>query len=46
LLFSFVEFGAKVGQPIPEGCNNLKAWQARVASRPSAEISANPKNGL
>ncbi|MEN9392568.1 MAG: hypothetical protein RIS00_716 [Pseudomonadota bacterium] len=46
LLFSFVEFGGTVGQPIPEGCNNLKAWQARVASRPSAEISANPKNGL
>ncbi|MGL5838017.1 MAG: glutathione S-transferase family protein [Sphingorhabdus sp.] len=46
LLFCFVEFGTQVGQPIPDGCNNIKAWQARVAARPSAVISANPKNGL
>jgi glutathione S-transferase len=46
LLFCFVEFGGMVGQPIPDGLNNLKAWQARVAARPSAVTSANPKNGL
>lgn len=46
LLFCFVEFGGQVGQPLPEGMANLKAWQARLAARPSAAISANPKNGL
>jgi glutathione S-transferase len=46
LLFCFVEFGGMVGQPMPDGCNNLKAWQSRVAARPSAATSANPKNGL
>jgi glutathione S-transferase len=46
LLFCFVEFGAQVGQPIPDGLNNLKAWQARIAARPSAATSANPNNGL
>jgi glutathione S-transferase len=46
LLFCFVEFGGQVGQPIPDGCNNLKAWAARVAARPSAVTSANPNNGV
>jgi glutathione S-transferase len=46
LLFCFVEFGAQVGQPLPDTLSNLKAWQARVAARPSAAISADPKNGL
>lgn len=46
LLFCFVEFGAAVGQPIPDGCNNLKNWHARVAARPSAVTSADPKNGV
>jgi glutathione S-transferase len=46
LLFCFVEFGAMVGQPFPDGCNNLKSWQARIAARPSAAISANPNNGV
>lgn len=46
LLFCFVEFGAMVGQPIPDGCANLNAWRAHVAARPSAALSANPKNGL
>jgi glutathione S-transferase len=46
LLFCFVEFGGMVGQPIPDSLNNLKAWQTRVAARPSAATSANPKNGL
>lgn len=46
LLFCFVEFGARVGQPLPDTLINLLAWQARVAARPSAAISADPKNGL
>jgi glutathione S-transferase len=46
LLFCFIEFGGMVGQPIPDSLNNLKAWQTRVAARPSAATSANPKNGL
>lgn len=46
LLFCFVEFGARVGQPLPDTLFNLQAWQARVAARPSAAISADPKNGL
>ncbi len=46
LLFCFVDFGGQVGQPIPDGANNLTAWAARVAARPSAVTSANPQNGV
>lgn len=46
VLFCFVEFGALVGQPIPQGLSNLKTWRDHVAARPSAVISADPKNGL
>ena len=46
LLFAFVEFGGMVGQPIPDGLANLKAWRARVAERPSAGTSANPQHGI
>ena len=46
LLFAFVEFGGMVGQPIPDGLANLKAWHARVAERPSACLSANPQHGI
>lgn len=46
LLFCITEFGAQVVQPIPENCTKLKAWSQRVAARPSAATSANPKNGL
>lgn len=46
LLFCFAEFGAQVGQPIPDGLTRLKAWHARAGARPSAALSANPKNGL
>lgn len=45
-LFCFVEFGGQVGQSLPDTMLNLKAWQARVAARPSAAISADPMNGL
>lgn len=46
LLFCFTDFGAQVGQPIPDGMSNLATWHARIAARPSAAISANPQNGL
>lgn len=46
LLFCWLDFGQVVGQPIPDACANLKAWHARVSARPSAAISADPKNGL
>lgn len=46
LLYAFVDFGAQVGQQIPDGLDNLKAWSARVGARPSAATSANPQNGI
>jgi len=36
LLFCFVEFGAQVGQPLPDGLAWLPAWHSRMAARPSA----------
>jgi glutathione S-transferase len=36
LLFCFVEFGAQVGQPLPEALTWLPAWHQRMAARPSA----------
>ncbi len=35
LLFSFLEFGASVGQPLDAKCERLQTWYARVAARPS-----------
>ncbi len=46
LLFCFTEFGGMVGQKAPKELTNLSAWSARVGARPSAAISADPKNGL
>lgn len=46
LLFCLADFGAMVGQQIPDDCGKLKDWHARVAARPSAAISANPHNGI
>ena len=46
LLFSFVEFGAMVGQPLDPALTNLTAWRGRVAARPSAADSANHKQGV
>jgi glutathione S-transferase len=40
LLFSFIEFGAQVGQPLDPGFAKLSAWAARVKARPSAAASA------
>jgi glutathione S-transferase len=36
LLYSFVTFGADVGQPLPDDTPWLHAWKDRVAMRPSA----------
>ena len=46
LLYSFVEFGAMVGQPLDSALANLVAWRDRVAARPSAADSANHKQGV
>ncbi len=46
LLFCFTEFGGMVGQPVSDDLINVKAWSARVGARPSAALSADPKNGL
>jgi glutathione S-transferase len=40
LLFSFVEFGAMVGQPLDRDNRRLAAWHERMASRPSAAATA------
>ena len=36
LLFSFLEFGGQVGQPLNESNKNILSWYERVGSRPSA----------
>ncbi|WP_447952887.1 glutathione S-transferase family protein [Sphingopyxis chilensis] len=46
ILYSFVEFGAMVGQPLDPALTNLAAWRDRVAARPSAAASANPQLGI
>jgi len=37
LLYPFIEFGAQVGQPLPEGLANIPAWYERMKARPSAQ---------
>ena len=39
VLFSFLDFGAMIGQPIDPKNEVLQAWMDRVAARPSAESS-------
>ncbi|WP_422061876.1 glutathione S-transferase family protein [Sphingopyxis sp.] len=46
LLYSFVEFGAMVGQPLDPALTHLAAWRDRVAARSSATASANPQQGI
>ena len=36
LLFTFLDFFAKVGQPLDPACKNLTAWFGRMKARPSA----------
>jgi glutathione S-transferase len=40
LLFSFIEFGGVVGQPLDPGFAKLNEWYGRVKARPSAAASA------
>ena len=40
VLFSFVDFGAMVGQTLDPSLTRLHAWHERVAGRPSAKASA------
>ncbi len=40
LLFSFLDFGAQVGQPVVESNRNITAWYGRMKARPSATASA------
>jgi glutathione S-transferase len=35
LLFSFLDFGAQVGQPLDEANGNIAAWFGRAKARPS-----------
>ncbi len=37
LLYCFLDFGAKVGQPLDPANANIAAWFARVGQRPSAK---------
>lgn len=46
VLFAFAEFAAMVGQPVDPALSNLAAWRARVAARPSAAASADPRVGV
>ena len=38
-LFCFAEFGQMIGQGIPASAVKLHAWHARIAQRPSANVS-------
>lgn len=42
VLYSFLDFGKQVGQPLPPGNTRLAEWFARMALRPSARETANP----
>ena len=41
-LFAFADFGALIGQGIPESLSNLQAWFKRVTERPSDVASVHP----
>ncbi|MBV9860413.1 MAG: glutathione S-transferase family protein [Alphaproteobacteria bacterium] len=38
LLFAFVDFFDRVGQPIDPALKNIAAWHARMKARPSAQV--------
>jgi glutathione S-transferase len=42
ILFSALDFGASVGQPIDPSLKNVNAWFKRVGERPSAKASLHP----
>jgi glutathione S-transferase len=37
LLYCWLDFGGTVGQPLDQANNNIVAWMARVAERPSTK---------
>ena len=37
LLFAFIEFGNRVGQPLDPGLKTISAWYERMKTRPSAK---------
>lgn len=37
LLYCFLDFGKRVGQPVPAELGNVGAWMERVGARPSAK---------
>lgn len=39
MLFTFLEFGGQVGQPLDPAHDNIAAWYERMKSRPSTQIS-------
>lgn len=39
LLYSFIEFGDKVGQPLGSQLSNLGRWRERITARPSADVT-------
>ena len=42
ILYSAIEFGGSVGQPLDPGLKNIAAWMERVAARPAAKASLHP----
>jgi len=42
ILYCALDFGASAGQPLDDALTNVVAWEARVASRPSAAASLHP----
>ena len=41
-LFAFADFGAMIGQGIPDSLPNLQAWFKRISARPSVAASVHP----
>ena len=44
VLFAFLDFGNSVGQKLDPANRNLSTWFARMAARPSAAASAQPRS--
>jgi glutathione S-transferase len=42
ILYCALDFGASVGQPLPDDAKRVQVWLARVAARPSAAASLHP----
>lgn len=44
ILFAALDFGSSVGQPLDPSLENVRAWYARVGTRPSAAASLHPQS--